>query len=268
MFFLENICMAQQNLIQERRQKILDYITERSKADLAELSEAFNSTEATIRRDLIELEKTKLIVRTHGGAIRNELKKAIWQTSSLRNRLERNKEQKERIAQFASTLIHDDESIILDGGSSTQILAPYINEKRNMLCVTNSPDIVDILLEGETNHIIQVGGEMTRDTHQATGPDAEAHIRKYYVDKCIIGITGIDPDEGCYAAVLSEASLKKTMVDHARECIVLVDGSKFSRKAFCLALEIEDIDVVVTDASAPKESVEKLRARGIQVYVV
>ena len=55
MFFQENICMAQQNLIQERRQKILDYITERSKADLAELSEAFNTTEATIRRDLIEL---------------------------------------------------------------------------------------------------------------------------------------------------------------------------------------------------------------------
>ena len=125
--------MAQQNLIQERRQKILDYITERSKAELAELAKAFNTTEATIRRDLIELEKTKLIVRTHGGAIRNELKKAIWQTSSLRNRLERNKEQKERIAQFASTLIHDDESIIIDGGSSTQIFAPYINEKRNML---------------------------------------------------------------------------------------------------------------------------------------
>ena len=57
--------MAQQNLIQERRQKILDYITERSKADLAELSEAFKTTEATIRRERIELEKKKRTIRTH-----------------------------------------------------------------------------------------------------------------------------------------------------------------------------------------------------------
>ncbi|MDD6841951.1 MAG: DeoR/GlpR family DNA-binding transcription regulator, partial [Spirochaetales bacterium] len=148
--------MAQQNIIHERRQRILDYITLHEKAELSELAVQFNTTEATIRRDLIELEKTKLIVRTHGGAIRNELKKAIWQTSSLHNRLDRNKEKKEKIAEFAATLIHDDESIILDGGSTTQILAPHLNKKNNMLFVTNSPDIADILLEGETNHIIQV----------------------------------------------------------------------------------------------------------------
>ena len=100
--------MAQQNIIHERRQRILDYITLHEKAELSELAVQFNTTEATIRRDLIELEKTKLIVRTHGGAIRNELKKAIWQTSSLHNRLDRNKEKKEKIAEFAATLIHDD----------------------------------------------------------------------------------------------------------------------------------------------------------------
>ncbi|MGN1163518.1 MAG: DeoR/GlpR family DNA-binding transcription regulator, partial [Candidatus Ornithospirochaeta sp.] len=238
------------------------------KAELSVLAEQFNTTEATIRRDLIELEKTKLIVRTHGGAIRNELKKAIWQTSSLHNRLDRNRGAKEKIAEFAATLIGDNESIILDGGSTTQILAPFLNERSNMLFVTNSPDIADILLEGETNHIIQVGGEMTRDTHQATGPDAEDHIRKYYVDWCITGVTGIDPDVGTYAAIPSEASLKKTMKDHARECMVIVDSSKFSRKAFSVALRPEDIDIVVTDSGAPKEMVDKLRERGIKVFVV
>ena len=260
--------MAQQNIIHERRQRILDYITLHEKAELSELAVQFNTTEATIRRDLIELEKTKLIVRTHGGAIRNELKKAIWQTSSLHNRLDRNKEKKEKIAEFAATLIHNDESIILDGGSTTQILAPHLNKKNNMLFVTNSPDIADILLEGETNHIIQVGGEMTRDTHQAAGPDAEAHIRKYYVDWCITGVTGIDPDVGTYAAIPLEASLKKTMADHARQCMVIVDSSKFNRKAFCVALLPEDIDIVVTDNGTPKETVDKMRERGIKVYVV
>ncbi len=260
--------MAQRALIQERRKQILDYITKKQKANIKELSERFNSTEITIRRDLIELEKAKMLIRTHGGAIRNEQKKSVWQTSSIYNRLERNKEQKSRIAQFAATLIGDNESLFIDGGSTTQILAPLIKDRRNMLFVTNSPDIADILLENDENRIIQIGGELTRNTHLTIGPDAEDNIRKYYVDKCITGVSGLDPDAGCYTAIPSEASMKRTLVAHSRECILLVDSSKFNRKAFCLAFELSDVNTIITDSNAPKEIVDKLKSLNINVYVV
>lgn len=263
-----NTCMAQRTLIQERRKRILDYITENQKADIRELSELLDATEITIRRDLIELEKTKVLIRTHGGAILNEQKKAVWQTTSIYNRLERNKEQKERIAQFAASLIGDGESILIDGGSSTQILAPMIKNRRNMLFVTNSPDIADILLEGPDNRVIHIGGELTKDTHLTIGPDAEDNIRKYYVDKCITGVSGLDAEEGCYAAIPAEASMKRTMVSHARETILLVDSSKFSRKAFCLAFPVSDVNTIITDSNTPKEIIERLRERNIRVFVV
>lgn len=260
--------MAQRLLIQERRKKILDYITKNKKADIKELSALVNATEITIRRDLIELESEKKLVRTHGGAILNEQKKSVWQTSSIFNRLERNREKKERIAKFAATLIQDDESLFIDGGSTTQILAPLIKDLRNMLFVTNSPDIADILIENEDNRIIQIGGELTRDTHLTIGPDAEDNIRKYYVDKCITGVSGVDPNIGCYAAIPSEASMKRTLVSHSRETILLVDSSKFSRKAFCLAFDLSPIDVIVTDSDTPRDEIEKLRSKNITVYVV
>ncbi len=261
-------CMAQRTLIQERRNRILDYITKNQKADIKELSELLNATEITIRRDLIELEKKKQLIRTHGGAILNEQKKSVWQTSSIYNRLERNREKKDRIARFAATLIRDDESLFIDGGSTNQILAPFVKDRRNMLFVTNSPDIADILLENEENRIIQIGGELTRDTHLTIGPDAEDNIRKYYVDKCITGVSGVDPDVGCYAAIPSEASMKRTLVSHSRETILLVDSSKFNRKAFCLAFDLSDVSIIVTDSDMPKDEIEKLRSRGITVYVV
>ena len=145
--------MAQRTLILERRKKILDFITKNQKADIKELAELLNETEITIRRDLIELEKGKTIIRVHGGAILNEQKKSVWQTSSIQNRLGRNREKKERIAQFAATLIKNDESIFIDGGSTNQILAPMIKDLRNMLFVTNSPAIADFLIENEENTI-------------------------------------------------------------------------------------------------------------------
>ena len=128
--------MSDRLVIAERRKKILEYITTNKVAEVSELVKLFNTTESTIRRDLIEIEKTNLIFRTHGGAIRNEQKKSIWQTSSLVNRLDRNREQKERIAEFTSSLIKNDESLFIDGGSTTQILASYLKDKQNMLFVT------------------------------------------------------------------------------------------------------------------------------------
>ncbi len=238
------------------------------KVGIAELSELLNETEITIRRDLIELEKAKKLIRVHGGAILSEQKKSVWQTSSIQNRLGRNREVKERIAQFAMTLFQNDESIFIDGGSTNQILAPMIKDLRNMLFVTNSPDIADILIENEENTIIQIGGELTRDTHLTIGPDAEENIKKYYVDKCVTSVSGIESEAGCYSAIPSEASMKRLLVDHARETILLVDSSKFNRKAFCLAFDLSKVRTVVTDSETPKDEIERLKAKGINVFVV
>ncbi len=260
--------MAQRTIILERRKRILDFITRNQKADIKELAGLLGETEITIRRDLIELEKTKTIIRVHGGAILNEQKNSVWQTSSILTRLERNRDKKERIAQFAATLIKNNESIFIDGGSTNQILAPMIKDLRNMLFVTNSPDIADILIENKDNRLIQIGGELTRDTHLTIGPDAEDNIRKYYVDRCVTSVSGIDPDVGCYAAIPIEASMKRALVSHARETMLLVDSSKFSRKAFCLAFDLSNVRTVVTDSDTPKDQIEKLRSKDITVYVV
>ena len=142
-----------------------------------------------------------------------------------------------------------------------------IRDLSNMLFVTNSPDIADILLENEENRIMQIGGEMTRDTHLTIGPDAEDNIRRYYVDKCITSVSGIEPDEGCYAAIPSEASMKRTLVTHARETILLVDHTKFNRKAFCLAFDLSRVSTVVTDSQTPKDEIERLRDKGINVLI-
>ncbi len=260
--------MAQRKTIQSRRNRIIDIITENHKVGIRELSEMLNESEITIRRDLIELEKAKKLIRIHGGAILSEQKKSVWQTSSINIRLQRNRQTKEKIAQFAATLVQNDESIFIDGGSTNQILAPLIKDRSNMLFVTNSPDIADILIENEDNTIIQIGGELTRDTHLTIGPDAEDNIKKYYVDKCITSVSGIESETGCYSAIPSEASMKRTLVDHARETILLVDSSKFNRKAFCLAFELSKVRTVVTDSYTPKDEIEKLKAKGISVFVV
>ena len=136
-----------------------------------------------------------------------------------------------------------------------------IKNLNNMLFVTNSPDIADILLENENNRVLQIGGELTRDTRLTTGPDAVENIRKYFVDKFITSVSGVDPQTGCYSAIPSESSTKRTFATHARETILLLDSSKFNRKAFCLAFDLSQVKTIVTDSEAPEVDVQRLRAR-------
>ena len=259
--------MAQRETIDSRRKAIFEYIDINGKADLKELANLVNATEFTIRRDLVFLENANMVIRTHGGAIKKEKEKSVWQTTSIQNRLEKNREAKIAIAMEAAKLINDNESIVIDGGSTTQIFASMLKSKQNLLVVTNSPGIAEIMLTSETAEVFQLGGEMIKETFTATGPDAEYNLKKYYVDKCILGITGADPDIGGYAAIPSEASLKNLMIDQARESILLIDSTKFTRKAFCVAFPFEKVSTVVTDSNIRPDIVEKLINKGVKVVI-
>ncbi len=263
----DNHAMAQRITIEERRKKILSYINHHEKADIQELSEMVGSTEFTVRRDLIFLEKANAISRTHGGAMKKDKAKSVWQTTNINDRLEKNTIAKSNIAKAALELINDNESIIIDGGSTTQILAKGMTEKKNLLIVTNSPGIAEILQSNESAEIFLLGGELIKETFTVTGPDAERNLEKYYVDKCILGVTGADPDIGCYAAIPSEASLKNLMINHARESILVIDSTKFDRKAFCVAFPFEKVSTIVTDEGIRPDIIEKLENKGVRVVV-
>ncbi len=259
--------MAERERIEARRRSIAQYIEANGRAEISELEKLIGATEYTIRRDLVQLEKSGMIVRTHGGAIRKEREKSIWQTTTISSRMGKNTDLKERIGAYAASLINDGESIMIDGGSTTQIFAGHLRDRHNLLTVTTSPGIAEIMLASEDSHVVLIGGELLRGTHMVSGADAEEHLMKYFVDKCIISVTGAEPEIGCYAAIPDEARLKKLMIEHSRRCILLIDHTKFRRRGFCLAFPFEKVDTIVTDSLIDGETVEKLEAKGIKVCI-
>lgn len=260
--------MAQRSLIEQRRKQIASYVSQQGTASLQALISLTGSSEYTVRRDLEALEKAGFLVRTHGGAMRKETQKLVWQITSVKNRLQKNRESKMRIALFAASLIADNDSLMIDGGSTTQLMAYNLKDKHNLMVVTNSPGIAEILLDNEETKVIQLGGELQRNTITVSGSEAEEHVRKFFVDKSIIGISGADLDHGCYAAIPAEAEIKRLMIQQSRQSIVLMDSSKFNRKAFSLAFPFSMVNIIVTDTDAPHDIVEKLKGRGVKVYMV
>lgn len=260
--------MAQKDFMEERRAKILEYINKNSRAEIAELAKELDSTEVTIRRDIIHLEDLGLIIRTHGGAIKKDTPSPIWKTTSVFYRLSQNVENKRKIVKEAANLILDGESIMIDGGSTTQMLAEELGAKKNLLVVTNSPDIGNLLVEGEENKVIITGGELIRGTHAIGGSDAMDDIARFYVDKAVIGLTGLIPDVGCFTAVPMEADIKKIMSLHAGETILVVDSSKIGISAFCKVFDLDVVNTIVTDSGISESDAFKIRSLGIHLIIV
>ena len=104
--------------VEERRNRIIEILSRKNRASVAELSQEFRIGEATIRRDLQELENRGLVLRTHGGVL---VMDTASRESPLKERETHNREKKERIAQCIAQFVRNGESIMIDGGTTTLV---------------------------------------------------------------------------------------------------------------------------------------------------
>ncbi len=257
--------MDKKDFVEERRSKILEYINKESRADLSELAAFLVVAEATIRRDLVSLEKQGLVYRTHGGALRRE-QLSVWQTSTLQERMVRQLDDKSRIAQFMTQLIHDGDSLMIDSGSTTMLIAKTLCVKKKLLVVTNAPSIGELMVDADDNKVILTGGELLKETNSLLGSAAEYSLKQYRTDKAIIGVSGILVNEGCFSAIPQEAEIKRLMSLNSRETIVVADSSKIGTRAFCFICDFTRVDKLVTDKNISKSSLEELKQQGVEVF--
>lgn len=259
--------MSTRDFVEERRSKILGYINKNNRADVGELAEFLRVTEATIRRDLVTLDEQGLVERAHGGALRRD-QASVWQISALRERMGARREEKLRIASFMTQLVHDGESLMIDGGSTTLLVAKELAAKKKLLVVTNSPDIGERIIESNDNKAMLTGGELLRETRALIGSAAEQSLQQYRTDKTVLGVSGMLVDEGCFAAIPQEAEIKRLMSLNSSETIIVCDSSKIGVRAFCFICDFTRVDKIVTDTGIPRKALEELKKQGVEVFTV
>ncbi len=251
-----------QNMLAEERKKIICEIVDRKRAvRVAELSSRLDITEATIRRDLDELQKEHKLRRTHGGAV------ALYSAGTvgaLSNLVVKNIAEKQKIARKAYEYIFDNDTILFDGSSTILELACVLGSenKKNITVLTNSINIVNILSakvnRGEIK-VLQIGGQVEYSMNFTIGELAVTTIRNLRVDKTFMGVNGIDLEYGYSITNMEEAMVKKEMLHSAKQSFVLADNTKFGKSYLAKLAELDgEIDYLITDSKAEDFDYEKL----------
>lgn len=227
----------------DRWVKILDYLREKRSAEVQEIMDRFNISRSTVRRDLIEMEKQNLIIRTRGGAeiVENEIE-ANYPIEKI---FLTNLEEKRKIAKKAAEFIKDNDFIFIDSGSTCYYLIDYITAK-NVTVVTNGiMHIQKLMKRGIGTYIL--GGYAKPDRNLIEGEDTEEKLGLMNFDVSFLGTLGIDSIGGFKTHTIADVSIKKTVLKSSEKCYILADNSKFNIRKFYTYASLEEA-AVITDS--------------------
>jgi DeoR family transcriptional regulator of aga operon len=249
----------------QRRKEILEILNVEGEVFVEHLSKKFVVSEVTIRKDLDTLEKSKLLLRARGGAIKLKSGVGVDYRISEKHRL--NYKEKTLIGQYAAALVSNGETILVDGGTTTLEMVNHLPLDIELTVITNALNIANVLSGHAKVNVIVPGGSLRKNSLSLVGPLAEKAIKDFYVDKTFLGVDGIDPGKGIYTPNIEEAYLNQMMISLADQTIILSDSSKFNRKSLNLICTPKDIDVLITDENIHPENIKGLEDAGVKVIV-
>ncbi len=249
-------------LTAERERRILELLRRASVMKVVELAEALGVSVATVRRDLQGLHERGLLQRVRGGATMHPLTRV---EPLFRDKQTLHAEAKRCIAAAALELVDDHDHIYLDGGSTVLMLARMLDARRNLTIVTNSLTAAEALT-GSRHRLVMIGGEVRALSRTLVGPLTAATIADLHVNKAFMGTIGFTLAEGMTTTDPGEAFTKEQIMQRANQVILLADSSKLGVPSFARSGNIEDVDVLITDAADPNFRTE-LESLGIQLIL-
>ncbi|AFH60290.1 DeoR/GlpR family DNA-binding transcription regulator [Paenibacillus caseinilyticus] len=248
-----------------RKQRIVDYVRRHSTASVHALAREFQVHEATIRRDLAEIESEGLLKRTHGGVVVEQWTRdepPFSERSSL------HLDEKMRIGRMAASLVEDGEHIIVDSGTTTEHIAKNLTQRSHITVVTNDMNVAAELREAPRVKVIVTGGELYPSSYMLNGMLTDQALGALHTSKAFIGTPALHPQHGLMHPESQLVPAKQAMIRAAQEVIVVTDHTKLGKLSLHTVAPLRAIHTLITGKEASEQELAPFRESGITVYTV
>ncbi|MBQ8719706.1 MAG: DeoR/GlpR transcriptional regulator [Clostridia bacterium] len=228
-------------VLNERHSAILDILKQNRTANVKELANRLFVSDATIRRDLREMQSLGLIERSHGGAILQDNAEEV----SIFVRMTKNAKAKEQVATNAMPHIPEFHSVFIDSSSTALALAGRLDLSFKTV-VTNNLQTALQLSKNPNVNLILLGGNVQFRSVSSTGSWTARQIEEFNFDLMLASCTAIVDGEVLERS-LEQKEIKLAAYRRSKHRILLADRSKFSTDGTYRLASVEDFDLVVTD---------------------
>ena len=248
-----------------RHHQMLRMPEEKGSHNVTELSEQFAVSLVTIRKDLDDLERQGLLQRTFGGAIFSHRSRF---NSSFVEKTNQNLPQKRAIALAALEYIRDGDTILLDAGTTTLVLARVLKEHVRAVFVITSSVPAALELSSAGYDILLLGGMVRNKSLALLGRDTLSVIERYRADKAFLGSSGFTVEMGHAPPNAEDAQVKEAMIRASSETYVLVDSTKYGHHCLTSFARLRDVGLTITDGALSATKLRALQAAGAVVRTV
>ena len=239
----------------ERMEIIREHVIQNKYGNINELATMLKTSPATIRRCFKQLEEEKLVESIRGGVVLSSTASINEQPYTVKR--QHNTEEKIRIAQAACQYVKPNDSIFLDSSSTVYEMCAGLWKLKPLKVSTNDVLIAGALNGQEECTVMVTGGMLRRGYYTLTGFFAQESIRQIHVDTYFTGIDAVTPAGDFMITNTEEMDIKRYLMEHSNQCIVLCDHEKFNCTAFLNLWDYTQVDQVITGKELNDETYQK-----------
>ncbi len=257
----------------ERQSEIISLLEHNDEVIVNDLALRFDVSKETIRRDLSELEKTGVLVRTHGGAVGNQMdngQKRFGGEYPVNVRSIRQFKEKSLICKYAARFIGDGDVLFLDNSSTTLYLLQHIPSQYHITVVTNSLRLLhEASILGNTNiQYYSLGGIFKLSNLSCYGTSTQEQARKYFPSVSFLSCAGIRGDGMLTDTSMEESEAKQMMIQQSTRVVLLADHTKFSTSGQVYLAHLSEKFTLVTDEQAKDTDFSEMKKTGAEILLV
>jgi DeoR family transcriptional regulator, aga operon transcriptional repressor len=251
-------------LAQERRRVLIEELHLNGQLITSEMAGRLGVSEVTLRSDLDDLERQGRVRRTHGGAVATD---ASTRPVDFDIRLEVERDRKSRIASAAAAYVDDNETVVFDAGTTVHYLAQHLPPVHGLTVVTPAMNVAGQLLGADGVEVQLMGGRVDPTWLGTIGTPREQGIKDLIAQKLFLGAQSIDDDLDITDVLRDQAANKIAFLRKARVVILLVDSTKWHRRAPYKVAPVSAVDVVIVDDGLDEATQQRVRDAGVELVI-
>lgn len=237
---------------------ILKLVMNDDSLSVSDIAKKINTSTVTVRSCLASLEEKGFILRNKGGAVPSF-------HPDILERLRQMSDEKRAIAKTAAGLVKDGDTIMIEAGTTTSLIAKYLRGKRDIHVVTNSTLLIPYARTNPSLHLTVTGGVFSPKTESLIGPITLRELELFHVSIAFIGTDGFTRDQGLTTHLVEGAEVVKRMAQQCAKVVLLADSSKFGKTGFAKVLPLAEIDTIITDKDISEEMAQVLRDADVEI---
>lgn len=252
---------------EKRISQLEEYIRKNEVVTIEELCDTFQVSVNTIRRDLNQLSDKGIITKIYGGARSAEVTESTGALLPYPERFTQHSEEKARIARAASKLVHENDTIFLDTGTSTVPVLGFLSHLNHITVITNSIYVLQSSINYPQFTTIALPGVVKPKAASLVGEQCLSAIQIYHINKAFFACTSFSLEAGASNASPEEYAVKQAVLQNSSEHILLVDSSKFDRSSLLTYAKPDAFQHIITDKKPDDRYLRYFEEHGIRLLV-